>query len=128
MITRMHIFQSVTDGVSHGFQCCTISMCESHPPHRVNTWNLGCWFLGCCSAISTTQHVLMRKSVLCSWALQVFLLSTRAGGAGLNLVGSSSLVLLDSDWNPAHDMQVNQSQIFLWHQCLAWCPAVHMYT
>lgn len=38
--------------------------------------------------------------------LQVFLLSTRAGGAGLNLVGSSSLVLLDSDWNPAHDMQV----------------------
>ncbi|MEW5302035.1 MAG: hypothetical protein WDW36_004847 [Sanguina aurantia] len=36
---------------------------------------------------------------------KVFLLSTRAGGAGLNLVGSSSLVLLDSDWNPAHDMQ-----------------------
>ena len=33
--------------------------------------------------------------------MQVFLLSTRAGGAGLNLIGSSRLVLVDSDWNPA---------------------------
>ena len=38
-------------------------------------------------------------------AAKVFLLSTRAGGAGLNLVGASRLVLLDSDWNPAVDMQ-----------------------
>ncbi|EFJ40540.1 hypothetical protein VOLCADRAFT_99672 [Volvox carteri f. nagariensis] len=36
---------------------------------------------------------------------QVFLLSTRAGGAGLNLVGACHLVLYDSDWNPAMDQQ-----------------------
>ncbi|KAG2448210.1 hypothetical protein HYH02_006795 [Chlamydomonas schloesseri] len=36
---------------------------------------------------------------------QVFLLSTRAGGAGLNLVGANHLVLYDSDWNPAMDQQ-----------------------
>lgn len=36
---------------------------------------------------------------------QVFLLSTRAGGAGLNLIGASRLVLVDSDWNPAVDLQ-----------------------
>lgn len=36
---------------------------------------------------------------------QVFLLSTRAGGAGLNLIGANHLVLYDSDWNPAHDLQ-----------------------
>lgn len=30
---------------------------------------------------------------------RVFLLSTRAGGAGLNLVGANHLVLVDSDWN-----------------------------
>jgi SNF2 family DNA or RNA helicase len=35
----------------------------------------------------------------------VFLLSTRAGGAGLNLVGASHLVLFDCDWNPAADLQ-----------------------
>lgn len=37
--------------------------------------------------------------------VQVFLLSTRAGGAGLNLVGASHLVLYDLDWNPAMDKQ-----------------------
>lgn len=37
--------------------------------------------------------------------LQVFLLSTRAGGAGLNLIGANRLVLFDSDWNPAVDQQ-----------------------
>jgi DNA repair and recombination protein RAD54B len=36
---------------------------------------------------------------------QIFLLSTTAGGAGLNLVGSSRLILVDSHWNPALDQQ-----------------------
>ena len=34
-----------------------------------------------------------------------FLLSAKAGGTGLNLVGASRLVLFDSDWNPATDLQ-----------------------
>lgn len=36
---------------------------------------------------------------------QVLLLSARAGGAGLNLIGANHLVLIDSDWNPAIDEQ-----------------------
>lgn len=35
----------------------------------------------------------------------VFLLSAKAGGVGLNLVGASRLVLFDNDWNPASDLQ-----------------------
>ncbi|XP_044743885.1 DNA repair and recombination protein RAD54B-like, partial [Chrysoperla carnea] len=35
----------------------------------------------------------------------VFLLSARAGGVGLNLTGASRLILYDSDWNPATDLQ-----------------------
>jgi DNA repair and recombination protein RAD54B len=34
-----------------------------------------------------------------------FLLSAKAGGVGLNLVGASRLVLFDVDWNPATDDQ-----------------------
>jgi SNF2 family DNA or RNA helicase len=30
----------------------------------------------------------------------VFLLSAKAGGVGLNLIGASRLCLIDSDWNP----------------------------
>ncbi|XP_061633757.1 DNA repair and recombination protein RAD54B [Phyllopteryx taeniolatus] len=35
----------------------------------------------------------------------LFLLSSKAGGVGLNLVGASHLVLYDLDWNPATDIQ-----------------------
>ena len=36
----------------------------------------------------------------------VFLLSSKAGGCGLNLIGGSRLILFDPDWNPATDKQV----------------------
>ena len=36
----------------------------------------------------------------------VFLLSSKAGGCGLNLVGGNRLILFDPDWNPATDKQV----------------------
>jgi DNA repair and recombination protein RAD54B len=35
----------------------------------------------------------------------IFLLSAKAGGVGLNLIGASRLILFDIDWNPATDLQ-----------------------
>lgn len=35
----------------------------------------------------------------------IFLLSSKAGGCGINLIGANRLVLLDPDWNPAADQQ-----------------------
>ncbi|PFH35946.1 SNF2 family N-terminal domain-containing protein [Besnoitia besnoiti] len=34
-----------------------------------------------------------------------FLLSSKAGGVGLNLTGANRLILVDPDWNPANDKQ-----------------------
>jgi len=34
-----------------------------------------------------------------------FLLSSKAGGCGLNLIGANRLILFDPDWNPANDEQ-----------------------
>lgn len=35
----------------------------------------------------------------------VFLLSAKAGGTGINLIGASRLIMYDLDWNPALDLQ-----------------------
>lgn len=35
----------------------------------------------------------------------VFLLTTRAGGVGLNLTGADTVIFYDRDWNPQMDIQ-----------------------
>ena len=45
----------------------------------------------------------------------MFLLSSKAGGVGLNLIGASHLVLYDIDWNPANDLQVSVNNYAIIH-------------
>lgn len=38
-------------------------------------------------------------------ATNIFILSTRAGGQGINLAAADTVILFDSDWNPQQDLQ-----------------------
>ena len=73
---------------------------EDEPALGGRTPNIG--------TIDGSVHAQSRQDAveaLNSGRCQVLLLSARAGGAGLNLIGANHLVLIDSDWNPAIDEQ-----------------------
>lgn len=41
----------------------------------------------------------------------IFMLSTRAGGLGINLATADVVILYDSDWNPQVDLQAMVSKV-----------------
>ena len=47
---------------------------------------------------------LLRADSLAA-AYQVFLISTKAGGLGINLTKATTVIMVDSDWNPQNDLQ-----------------------
>ena len=43
----------------------------------------------------------------------IFMLSTRAGGLGINLATADIVILYDSDWNPQVDLQAQVNNVIL---------------
>ncbi|CAI5503017.1 unnamed protein product [Closterium sp. Naga37s-1] len=76
------------------------AMCESHG------WKT--------TRLDGSTEASARQALVCAFntgrdGSSCFLLSSKAGGAGLNLVGANRLVLFDPDWNPANDHQVRST-------------------
>jgi len=61
----------------------------------------------------------------------VFLLSTRAGGLGINLATADVVVIYDSDWNPQADLQAMVSHLqtyLLWYiPVVSWNIIIHLH-
>ena len=48
---------------------------------------------------------MVEKFESCKDRARLFLLSTKAGNVGINLVSANRVVLFDTSWNPAQDRQ-----------------------
>ncbi len=51
------------------------------------------------------RHLDIRRYNAPASPIFVFLISTRAGGLGINLASADTVILYDSDWNPQSDLQ-----------------------
>lgn len=62
----------------------------------------------CCridGAMAQSERQAQIKSFNTEKNHKIFLLSTRAGGQGINLTAADTVILFDSDWNPQQDLQ-----------------------
>lgn len=69
------------------------------------TRRYGCLRLDGTLSINKRQKLVDRFNDIENTEDFVFLLSSKAGGCGINLIGANRLILLDPDWNPAADQQ-----------------------
>ncbi|GJP97568.1 hypothetical protein CBS63078_9309 [Aspergillus niger] len=68
---------------------------------QLRSWN-------CCridGAVSQEDRRAQIKAFNTDKNYKLFLLSTRAGGQGINLMAADTVILFDSDWNPQQDLQ-----------------------
>jgi ATP-dependent DNA helicase len=62
----------------------------------------------CCridGAIAQSDRRAQIKDFNTKKSHKIFLLSTRAGGQGINLTAADTVIIFDSDWNPQQDLQ-----------------------
>ncbi|XP_071509054.1 helicase ARIP4-like [Diadema antillarum] len=57
------------------------------------------------TAVSEREKMINQFNSRDNKAIWLFLLSTKAGCLGINLIGANRVVVMDASWNPCHDAQ-----------------------
>ena len=82
---------------------------EGHQPHESAAgWQPGLDYVRLDGQTTIDQRdrmVAQFNSSPPASGLRLFLISTRAGGFGLNLTAASRVILFDASWNPSQDTQ-----------------------
>uniref|UniRef100_A0A6Q2XT14 RAD54 like 2 n=1 Tax=Esox lucius TaxID=8010 RepID=A0A6Q2XT14_ESOLU len=81
--------------------------CRVNPENQGQTWvrNLNYYRLDGSTSASERERLINQFNNPENTTAWVFLLSTRAGCLGVNLIGANRVVVFDASWNPCHDAQ-----------------------
>merc|ERR1719239_2157607 len=74
-------------------------------PNSQERWRQGVNYYRLDGSTSALERERLINSFNAESAIKLFLVSTRAGSLGVNLVGANRVVIFDASWNPCHDTQ-----------------------
>ena len=70
--------------------------------------NQGYNYLRMDGSTAAASRANMVKNFNNNTSIFVFLLTTKVGGLGLNLIGANKIIIFDPDWNPTNDLQARE--------------------